>query len=209
MVASLLLLLAGGACGAPASEEFSRDSASVPERPNGLDVSSIRERTRELGSAVYDVADHLGPPLPTSLAIPGIDVEEAPIRAVGLEPDGEMEIPPASEVGWYELGVAPGQAGSAVMAAHIAYDGVDGVFRQLDRADDGDEVVVGFDDGSTRRYWIVALETYRKDSLPEDIFARTGPERLVLITCGGSFNEQLRSYDSNVVAYAEPIESAR
>ncbi|MEQ8718859.1 MAG: class F sortase [Acidimicrobiales bacterium] len=144
-------------------------------------------------------------PVPVSISIGSIDVSGAPVRDVGVEADGQMEIPGAREVGWYRFGAKPGEQGSSVLAAHIAFNGVDGIFRHLDRAEEGDLVTVGFDDGSEEVFVVRAIEEYFKEELPGDIWDRDGDSRLVLITCGGDFNEQLRSYDSNVVLYAEPL----
>ncbi len=209
LVASAAVLLAVGACSAPAS-----GGAELPEpdqRSESADDSggsALVGRTERLDSALYDPAEHRAPRRPTGLSIPDLGVDGAAILPVGLEPNGEMEIPRAEDVGWYELGVAPGEVGSAVLAAHIAYDGVDGVFRRLGRLAGGDEVVVRFDDGSSRRYRVTAVTEYGKDALPPELFSRTGPEQLVMITCGGEFNPSLRSYESNVVAVAEPVDPA-
>lgn len=143
-------------------------------------------------------------PQPVSIEIEDINVAGAPIIAVGVNEDLTFEVPPADQVGWYEFGPVPGQAGSAVLAAHIAYDGVDGVFRNLGDADLGSIVRIGFDDGSVGRYRITEVAEFLKDELPNSLFDRTGDARLALITCGGSFNPQLRSYESNTVAIAVP-----
>jgi len=218
--APLLLSLAGVACGAPAgdrdvpagpqagpppSSATTAEAAppAAPERDGGR--SPLADRVQPLDSARYDPAEHQAPTRQvTGLSLPAIDVDGAPVDAVGVEPNGEMEIPPADEVGWYRFGASPGEPGSAVLAAHVAYDGVDGVFRHLDRLAPGDEVVVGFDDGSTERYLVTDVVTFDKRALPDDLFSRQVPERLVLITCGGEFNPSLRSYESNVVAFAAP-----
>ncbi len=122
---------------------------------------------------------------------------------------GQMDVPDnVTEVGWYEFGPSPGEAGSAVLAAHVdlASQGP-GVFFDLQSIDQGDVVVIGFDDGSTQRFAVEARTTYLKDELPlEAIFSRSGPSVLTLITCGGGFNDTAASYDSNVVAYAVPID---
>ena len=39
---------------------------------------------------------------------------------------------------------------------------------------------------------------------PTEVFSRTGRARLVLITCGGSFDSATGNYEDNIVAYAEP-----
>lgn len=220
--ALLLLSLAGAACAAPAGD---RDVPAGPQagpptstaatadaalpadagpEPNG-GRSPLADRVQPLGSARYDQAAHRAATRRvTGLSLPSIGVVDAPVEPVGVEPDGEMEIPPAEVVGWYRFGAAPGEPGSAVLAAHVAYDGVDGVFRYLDRLARGDEVVVAFGDGSDERYVVTDLVTFDKQALPDDLFSRQVPERLVLITCGGEFNPSLRSYERNVVAYAAP-----
>lgn len=141
---------------------------------------------------------------PTALTVDSIGVSSATVRPVGVEPDGDMEIPAASEVGWYRFGARPGEAGAAVLAAHIAYDGVDGVFRHLDDLRPGDGVTVGFDDGTTRRFVVDRVEQYDKAELPDEIFAREGEPEVVLITCGGEFDSDERRYEDNVVAFTRP-----
>ncbi|CAN5768385.1 hypothetical protein BH23ACT5_BH23ACT5_02490 [soil metagenome] len=54
---------------------------------------------------------------------------------------------------------------------------------------------------------MIELSQYPKDQLPTDrVFSREGSPALALITCGGTFNRALRSYDDNVVAYAGPLD---
>jgi len=151
------------------------------------------------------VATSVGPQ-PIAIEIPELGVDGSAVRPVGVEPNGEYEVPIASEVGWYRFGSAPGETGSAVLAGHIAYDGRDGVFRNLASVEVGSSVDVALDDGTSISYRIVDVATYEKTALPfDDIFSESGPDRLVLITCGGEFNPSERSYESNVVAYAEPV----
>jgi len=144
-------------------------------------------------------------PQPIGIAIEDIGVSDAGIIPVGVNDDLTFEVPPADQVGWYEFGPAPGESGSAVLAAHIAYDGSDGVFRYLADAEIGAIVSVQFDDGSSRRFRIETVTDYFKEELPDSLFARDGREQLALITCGGTFNYQLDSYESNTVVVAVPI----
>jgi len=151
------------------------------------------------------VAEEPGPQ-PVALRIPSLGVDGNAIRPVGVEANGEYEVPIASEVGWYRFGSAPGESGSSVLAGHIAYDGENGVFANLVDVDLGSTVELTLDDGSSLAYEIVDLATFEKTALPfDDIFSESGSDRLVLITCGGNFNPGLRSYESNVVAYAVPV----
>jgi sortase (surface protein transpeptidase) len=148
-------------------------------------------------------------PQPVGLRIEGLEVD-APVGAYGVNRrTGEMDVPDnVTEVGWYRFGAAPGDAGSAVLAAHVdlASQGP-GVFFDLRRIDPGMLVVVEMDDGSERFFRVRARKTYDKDELPLDvIFAKEGPPVLTLITCGGGFNRNVGSYDSNVVVYAVPVD---
>ena len=157
--------------------------------------------TSGLESVVVD------PRMPTSLAIAKLDVA-APVDPYGIAANGQMDVPDnVTDVGWYEYGPSPGAAGSAVLAAHVdlASQGP-GVFFNLNELREGDLVTVGYNDGTTTDFRVVANTIYDKDELPlDEIFSRTGPPVLTLITCGGGFSESLRSYDSNVVVYAVPV----
>ena len=171
-------------------------------------LSPLADQIRSVGDIRFDptVALPESGPRPVGLSIEGIDVEDAPIRDVGVEPNGEMEIPRATEVGWYRWSPSPGRRGSSVLAAHIAFNGRDGVFRNLDELTIGDRFTVRYDDGSERDFEINATSQYAKTELPvEQVFAKDGAPSVVLITCGGDFNRSVNGYEDNVVVYAEPI----
>ena len=68
------------------------------------------------------------------------------------------------------------------------------------------QIEVALDDGSVRRYEVVERAIYAKLELPrERLWRNTGPEELVLITCGGDFNPEIRRYRQNIVVFAVPI----
>ena len=180
---------------------------SVPPTTSIPPRSPLADLVAPIGSAQYDPSDHTDErPIPVAISIDGIGVETAPVLDVGVEDNGDMEIPGADGVGWYRFNATPGEEGSAVLAAHISFDGQPGVFRYLDEAEIGDRVVIDFDDGTTSEFEIVELAQYDKEELPvERVFAKTGDPVLTLVTCGGDFNRSLRSYEDNVVAYAVPL----
>jgi LPXTG-site transpeptidase (sortase) family protein len=166
--------------------------------------SPLADAVRPLPPAPITPEVTVAGPEPTGVTIGALDVDAAPVRPVGVVPTGEMEIPPLTEVGWYRFGSRPGEPGTAVLAAHVAYDGVDGVFRHLDDLVAGDEVSVTLSDGSRQRYVVTDVAQYPKRQLPTDVWARDGDPRLVLITCGGEFDDDADSYEDNVVAFARP-----
>jgi hypothetical protein len=64
----------------------------------------------------------------------------------------------------------------------------------------GDTVEVGLDDGTVARFAVTSVETYPKDAFPgELVYGGTGASALNLVTCGGDFDRDARSYLSNVV----------
>jgi sortase (surface protein transpeptidase) len=117
-----------------------------------------------------------------------------------------MEVPGAVEVGWYRYGPAPGSSGSAVLAAHVDYEGREGAFFRLRELRPGAEVEVTAKAGASRRFRVTEVVRYPKDELPDDrVFGRDGGPRLALVTCGGEFDRSARTYRDNVVAFAEPV----
>jgi len=149
-------------------------------------------------------------PLPLQVRIGTIAVD-APIVAVGLEPDGAMEIPDrVAEIGWYDpdgLGVVPGSTGTAVFAGHVdSRSQGRGALYDLRDLRVGEIVEIDLDDGTTQQWRITDVIQYPKNVLPlEDIFTWAGPSRLAFITCGGPFDRTARSYTDNIVVYAEPF----
>ena len=143
---------------------------------------------------------------PARISAPSLGVD-APVDAVGIDPDGQMELPrDVSRVGWYRFGPEPGAGGSAVLAGHVddREQGPGALFRLRDAAV-GDELTVTDAASTPTRWRVVSRELITKQVLPvERIFARDGGPRLTLITCGGPFLPEYRSYRDNVVVVAEP-----
>ena len=143
---------------------------------------------------------------PFRLTIDAIGVD-APIVAVGVEPGtNAMQIPGLDDVGWYEFGSLPGDPdGTSVLVGHVDGNGRPGVFANLRDLAPGDTFVVTRPDGGARAFAVTGLQQFDKQALPSDLFARGGPPRLALITCGGPFDPATGHYLDNVVVVAAPI----
>lgn len=180
--------------------------AVVPAAPaSEMDSEPVPQMVHFTVSQASNAADRV----PVALRIPALD-QEAEIIPVGVEDNGDMEVPDnVRQVAWYRYGAAPGEPGSAVLAAHVDLRGQGpGVFFELRTLDPGNLVYVEFDDGTSETYLTRARAVYEKAELPTDaIFRRVGPPVLTLITCGGDFNRSQRAYDSNVVVYAVPLDT--
>ncbi|WP_133870878.1 class F sortase [Ilumatobacter fluminis] len=167
---------------------LSTDSAVDANPPDPLDASRM-ERT-----------------MPLAIRYEGLRIDDE-IISVGLDEDNELEVPDETEVGWWKFGSAPGLPGATVMAAHVSWNDRAGPFHQLGNAEIGDRLEVDTGDGYTRIYQVVERTMYGKSELPaERIWRTTGPETLVLITCGGDFNPNINRYRHNIVVYAIPVD---
>ena len=161
------------------------------------------------GSSIATLAATPSTPAPVSLTIASVEVT-VPIDPVGVQSDGQMEIPPLAErAGWYRFGASPGEAaGTAVVAAHVdsvASAGL-GPFARLTDVQVGDAVQVTLDSGGVAQYTVTGVERTAKPAVVwADVFTRDGAPQLVLVTCGGEFSRDARSYTDNVIVTAEPV----
>jgi sortase (surface protein transpeptidase) len=191
---------------APVSADTSEPATTVDL--DASDVPLVPDLRETEGTASQAAAEPVA--APTAISLPSLGVD-ASIVNVALEDDGGMEIPDdVSTAGWYELGVAPGEAsGTAVIAGHVDSESQGrGAFWDLRRMEVDDVITVDHADGSTSEWRVVARTTYPKEELPiADIFTRFGDPRLVLITCDGYFDRSARSYSDNVVVYTVPVDA--
>ena len=141
--------------------------------------------------------------LPVALTIPSIGVQTSLIR-LGLTASGALQVPPSTAVaGWYTGSPRPGAIGSAVIAGHVDSHVGPGVFFRLSSLRPGDPVYVRRADGTLAVFRVTAVREYDKDGFPTAaVYGPTPDAELRLITCGGTFDTQLRSYLSNTVVYA-------
>jgi Sortase domain len=117
---------------------------------------------------------------PVRIAIPSKQIA-AQVIPEGLDREGSLVIPPPAQVGWYDGGPMPGQAGSTLIAGHIDDHGVPGAFLHLNAVPLGAQVALTTADGRTLNYTVTD-----RFSIPQTKLAasrqltRTGPSQLVL-----------------------------
>ncbi|WP_182526535.1 class F sortase [Nocardioides dongkuii] len=120
--------------------------------------------------------------------------------AGALVPPGDV-----STLGRWDRSAWPGEGtGTGVLVVHrdSAEQGR-GPFAELEHLPVGSEVTL---DGCA--YRLAKVDTYAKTDLPaEKVFGQGGAERLVIVTCGGSYSPD-RGWDSNVVATFRPAAAA-
>lgn len=147
--------------------------------------------------------------VPLTLSIPAIAVS-APLTELGLNPDRTVQVPASFQMpGWYEYGPSPGQLGSSVILGHVdSYQGP-AVFFKLRSLRPGDRVDVALADGVTAHFEVRQVAMYPKAQFPTQlVYGPRSYSALQLVTCGGVFDTETRSYLSNVVVYTSLVSTS-
>lgn len=146
-------------------------------------------------------------PAPRRVEIPSLSIA-APVVARGLDATGAVDPPPyetPDTVGWYGDGVQPGAAGAALLVGHVDTPDDAAVFYGLSAAKPGGKVRVTRADGRIAEFTIDGVRVVPRDRF--DAKKVYGPREknraeLRLITCGGTFDREARTYSANVVVSA-------
>lgn len=143
---------------------------------------------------------------PARIAIPAIGVDAA-VQAVGVTAAGNLGVPDNfHDAGWYAGGPAPGEPGNAVIDGHVNNGlALPGVFSRLHEIGQGAIIEISGQDGSVTRFAVTEVKRYPYRAAPEGLYRRGGQAGLVLITCGGTWLPQERTYDERVVVFASIV----
>lgn len=143
--------------------------------------------------------------LPARMRIPSLGVDTK-IEHVGIRDDGSMGTPKDfNDVAWFSLGAKPGEAGSAVFAGHVNNGLTNGgVFANLSKIQKGDYITLADAGGATKIYRVESVTEYPADASTEAIFATSGPQQIVLITCDGEWVPKHKTFDKRLVVIAKP-----
>lgn len=144
--------------------------------------------------------------VPQRLVVESLGID-APMVATTVDAEGAL-MPPEdpAQLGWWR-GVRPSEgSGSVLVAGHLdsrRYG--QGLLALIVQLAPGDRAVVTGADGEKATYVVRGVQTFPKEALPAGaLFGTDGPERLVLVTCGGTYDGGHGGWDSNVVAVLDP-----
>lgn len=146
---------------------------------------------------------------PNRIEIPRLK-SSAPIVQVDVDSSRELEIPEDPHIaGWWRGGAKIGaRKGTAIIAGHINYAGVEGALARIGTLNPGDTVYVyGKHNGKATKvkFRITGVRTYQKKALPwREIFDQKSIGRIAIVTCGGPFDASTGNYLDNIVAFAVP-----
>lgn len=150
---------------------------------------------------------------PAHLSIPDLGID-ADVLPTWMDGAGSIVVPEDVLVtGWFDGSRRLDAAyGSTVIVGHrdSATQGT-GALYAIEELPQGAPITVTDRSGVEHEFVVESVELIDKGELPREaprIFTHRGPYRLVLITCGGAFDESARSYLSNVVITALPASAA-
>jgi sortase (surface protein transpeptidase) len=180
------------------------NSANFRQSHPDVIPESLKRPAKNTVVPVTPVVEYQAPDL---LSIPELGVTST-IVVSPLEGD-RLVIPSSEYVGEYtESTPLIGTEGTTLLVGHVNFaDGSPGALAPISSAKEGQLVKASDGTGKVHIYKVVDVSTYVKRALPEEVFATTGPRRLVLVTCGGPLVEVdgALAYSSNVVVTAVPV----
>jgi len=159
------------------------------------------------------------PGFPVQLVVPSHHLTAA-VSANPLDAAGNIFVPPNPRaVSWASQDAAPGSAqGTIILAAHINYAGVAGAFSDLASYRTGQIITLVMADGRKLNYRVAAepleVPKAKVGARGQELFDQTssfGPAgspksgRLLLVSCGGAFDNRTGHYESNIFVYALPV----
>ena len=202
----------------PQPEALATEPKASPTEPEASPTKPQASPTQSDGSPTATAASPTGAPdiravardrEPISLSIPDLGVD-SPVVTTSMDASRSLVVPEdVMETGWYDGSRRLGASyGSTVIVGHrdSATLGSGALFG-IEEIPLGATITVTAQDGRIHEFIVDSVELIDKSLLPTEaprIFALTGDYRLVLITCGGAFDESIRSYESNVVITALP-----
>jgi len=139
------------------------------------------------------------------LKIESIGVD-ALVESVGIKSSGEMDTPKLIEnVGWFNLGVYPGEIGSAVMDGHYGWrDNKSAVFDNLYKVKIGDIVIIKNNNNVITTFIVRNIKKYNSLENSTPVFtSNDGKSHLNLITCGGGWDIETKNYRERLVIFTD------
>ncbi|MGE6753402.1 class F sortase [Rossellomorea sp. NPDC071047] len=204
VVLLVLVLLPISACSSgfsSSSQEEKAATQTAEEKPKAQKASTTTSPSPFADTIIKDERSGI---VPTTIEIPAIDLS-APVEAVGLKENGEMDVTESFEkTGWYEGGYKPGEPGNAVIGGHVDSRNGPAIFYNLNKLSKGDEIIVKNKDGDDRIFVVTDMKEYPWNDAPlQSIFGYSHASTLNLITCTGDFDRSSRNYSKRLVVFTE------
>jgi hypothetical protein len=185
-------------------------SASVPASASSIDTATPESSAGSSSQPSTPAGLAASPPV--SLSAPTIGIISSLIN-LGLNADGTIEVPsledPDSKAGWYRNSPAPGSLGPAIILGHVdSRKYGPGVFYSLKDLTAGDPIEITRADSMIVTFVVDSVQSVPKSEFPTlQVYGNLDHPGLRLITCGGEFDPDASSYESNIIVFATMVGS--
>lgn len=185
------------------------------QQPSGPPSPAAAEYLPPVPAPGSVFAGPLGFSEPAEIDIPDVGIH-AQVLKVGLGADGSVGVPPldqAQKAAWYDRSPSPGEAGPAIVDAHVdsrQIAGFRGAFYNLGAVQPGEQVRVTRSDRVVTVFTVDSVQQAPKAKFPTSrVYGSVPYAALRLITCGGAFDSDAGSYVDNTIVYAHMSEIER
>jgi hypothetical protein len=145
---------------------------------------------------------------PYKIRIPEIDVEGY-IQKVGTELSDNIATPSSIFIaGWYVKSIKPGESeGLSIINGHVHGVYKPGIFFNLKELSVGSVFNITYGDGHSYNFKVKSVLTKSIQEAANILFAKdsTIKSQLNLITCGGKYDSNSKTYDQRVIVISEKI----
>jgi sortase (surface protein transpeptidase) len=144
---------------------------------------------------------------PRYIDVPKLKNKKTRVLKMGLDGSNSIKTPRTTwDTGWYEGSSKPGDSvGSALIVGHVSGLTSGGVFYNLYRLVEGDEIKVEMGDGTIYTYRVVGKEEVPLDGINMNnylISKDIDKPGLTLMTCAGEYNPVTETYDNRLAIFA-------
>lgn len=182
------------------------DKASINESLGATDSDSGVPSEEEVPEAVVNTYK---PPAdePRYVYIPKLKNAKTRVLKMNVGKDNAVQTPRTTwDTGWYAGSSKPGdKVGAALIVGHVSGLTKGGVFYNLYRLTDGDEIIVEMGDGTKYTYKVVSKEEVPLDGINMNnylISKNIDKPGLTLMTCAGEYNPVTQTYDNRLAVFA-------
>lgn len=144
---------------------------------------------------------------PRYIYIPRLKNRKTRVLNMGLDKDGAIKTPrTTSDTGWFNGSSKPGDTvGASLIVGHVSGLTTGGVFYNLYRMENGDEIIVEMGDGTKYTYRVVAKEEVPLDGIDMNNYLVShdvDKPGLTLMTCAGEYNPVTKTFDNRLAVFA-------
>lgn len=144
---------------------------------------------------------------PRYITVPRLKNRKTRVLKMGLDNTNSIKTPRTTwDTGWYEGSSKPGDSvGAALIVGHVSGLTTGGVFYNLYRVENGDEILVEMGDGTVYTYRVVGKEEVPLDGIDMNNYLVSkdiDKPGLTLMTCAGEYNPVTETYDNRLAIFA-------